>query len=46
MRTCVRLAAALFGVLSVAGALALAWRTPPAVAREPAGVFDYYLLSL
>ena len=54
MRTCARLATALSAALFVAtSALAvgpeskkLAWREPPAVARDPAGVFDYYLLAL
>ena len=49
MRTCARLATALSAALFVASnALAEGprpWRESPA-ARDPAGVFDYYLLSL
>jgi ribonuclease T2 len=50
MRTCGRLAASLAAAL-LAGSGALAedprpYREPPAVARDRAGIFDYYLLSL
>jgi len=50
MRTCGRLAASLAAALLVgSGALAedpRPYREPPAVARDRAGIFDYYLLSL